>query len=149
MHLAVPVKAVSSIRLTDLRIPIIGAHTYVAVVVSNLNDDSMLQTIECGGYPRGLLAIVPLIPAAVGATYAYYQPISGGSGWKLDFPIAMAQLYELHIEIFAWGGAANIVGGWGGPMWPTIYYPLPAEALGAPASLSNNLFHSLEVEHAQ
>ena len=149
MHLATPVKGVKAITLTDARIPIVDAtdFPYVVVVLSNIKDNTLLQCKEGTGYPQGALAMVQMIPAQLGANYAYYdaqRKDHHGGGWRVEFPFALGQLWELHFQIWTWVGDST---GWGGATVPPELYQLSTESTSRPASIDNNVWFGLEIEH--
>ena len=149
--LATPLRAVSSITLTDFRVPIVtdtnGAFYYCALALKNVAGNTLLQLKEDGSWPAGTLAIIPLIPAeGLGGTYAYYRNTNtkrSPSGWRVKFPQALGQLSELRFEILAWGGGT----GWGGPTVTTMLYPLASEAQSMTSDMGKNVLIGLEVEH--
>lgn len=142
--LVVPLRGIRSITLTDLYVPIVAGHLYVAVVLRNLKDRTLMLTRESSGLPAGVLAIIPLIPATTGANYAYYGSVGNqkgvGSAWKVSFPQGMSQLDDLNIQLFAWS--------WNATQPLTIPYPMPADAALPNAPLiGSNITIGFEIEH--
>ena len=147
VSLATPLRGVTSITLTDFRVPIVSGHYYCALVIRNLKDNTLLPLKEDGGWPMGTLAIVPLVPAeGVNGTYTYYQyscAKHNPGGWHIEFPQALGQLSDLQFEVLAWGGST----GWGGPTVTTILYPLSSEAGQSTSSIGKNVLIGLEIGH--
>lgn len=147
VNLATPLKGVTSITLTDFRVPIITGYYYCALVLKNIKQQTLLQLKGDGGWAAGTLAMVPLVPAeGASGTYTYYRYKNSKrspGGWQVKFPQALTQLSDLQFEILAWGGST----GWGGPTVVSILYPIPSEALSSTSDIAKNVFIGLEVEH--
>ncbi len=147
VNLATPLRAVTSITLTDFRVPIVSGYYYCALVLKNARNNTLLQIKEDGGWPLGTLAIIPLIPAeGLGGTYAYYKYSAtkhNPGGWTLEFPQALGQLSDLQFEVLAWGGGS----GWGGPTVVTKLYPIPTEYGESTSAIAKNILIGLEIKH--
>ncbi len=153
-HMAVPIKGVTAITLTDLWCPIASdtsttSFTYVVPVLADLPENIVAQYKEGTGYPNGVLGVIPLIPYELGATYTYHSSLgkkrAHGGNWRIDFPFAMGQLFELHMQLWTWAG--NPATGWGGPQYPPMLYPLGTESARAGPTKPNNYWVGLEIEH--
>ena len=146
LSMIVPLRAIRTITLTDAYIPIVSGHIYVAVVLRNLKDKTLIMTKGSAGLPGGVLAIIPLIPAVAGSTYTYYRSQTGqthgGSsiGWCLQFPQGIPQMEDLHMQLYAWG--------WSGTSAESIPYPVPVDAAVPNAPLiGSNVTFTLEIGH--
>jgi hypothetical protein len=146
MNLTTPLRAVTSITLTDFRVPIVSGYYYVALVLRNAKDNTLVQIKEDGSWPMGTLGMIPLVPADNAGTYTYYRYTNSDhnpGGWTLEFPQALGQLADLQFEILAWGGST----GWGGPTTTSIPYPIPSEAGQGTSDMTKNVLIGLEVTH--
>jgi hypothetical protein len=153
--IAKPVRAVKSIILTSMFCPIVAdttATSFVNVVpvITQLPENTIVQCKESIGFPTGVLGVLPLVPLVAGSNYTSYSSVGSkkghGGSWKIDFPIAMSQLYELHIQLLTWGG--NVAGnGWGGSIYPPILYPLADESTSSRPAKGNNYYMTIEIEH--
>ena len=146
VNLTTPLRGIKSITLTDFRVPIVAGYYYVALVLKNVKDNTLVQIKEDGSWPMGTLGMIPLIPAEAGGSYTYYRFSSSThnpGGWKLRFPQAMGQLSDLQFEILAWGGGT----GWGGPTTVCTPYPIQTEAGQGTSDMARNVLIGLEVSH--
>ncbi len=153
-HMAVPIRGVKAITMTDLWCPIVDdgsvtAFTYVVPVLAGLPENIVAQYKEGTGYPNGVLGFVPLVPYAAGAQYTYYTALGGekaqGGSWRIEFPFAMGQLSDLHMQMWTWGG--NSTTGWGGPLYPPRLYPFAAESISSPPDKAENYWITLDIDH--
>lgn len=153
-HMATPIRGVTSITLTDLWCPIVAdgsvtSYSYVVPVLADLPENVIAQYKEGTGYPNGVLGFIPLIPFNTGAVYTYHTSFSGepahGGNWRIDFPFALGQLSELHMQLWTWAG--NGTTGWGGPMYPPMLYPFNNESVQSPPAKTDNYWIVLEIDH--
>lgn len=147
LNLTTPLRAVTSITLTDFRVPIVTGYYYVALVLKNAKDNTLVQIKEDGSWPMGTLGMIPLIPAeGAGGTYTYYRYTNtehNPGGWTLEFPQALGQLSDLQFEVLAWGGGT----GWGGATTVSKLYPITSEAGQGASDIGKNVLIGLEVTH--
>lgn len=154
-HMAVPIRGVTSITLTDLWCPIatdtsMTSYSYVVPVLCDLPENIVAQYKEGTGYPNGVLGFLPLIPYVAGAGYTYHTSFGSkgpqGGNWTINFPFAMGQLSELHMQLWTWAGDYTGTG-WGGPQYPPKLYPFAVESISSPPTKPNNYWITLEIDH--
>jgi hypothetical protein len=154
--LAVPIKAVTSVILTDLWVPIVTdtsvcSYTYVVPVLAGLPENVVAQYKEGLGYPTGVLGVIPLVPLASSPAFTYFTSFGSERGqaasWRIDFPFAVGQLSELHMQLWTWQG--NTTTGWGGGLYAPQLYPFTAESLRSPPAKTDNYWAVVEIEHQQ
>lgn len=144
--MSVPVRGVRSVTLTDAFMPIVAGYPYVAVVLRNLKDRSLILPRESPGLPGGVLAMVPMIPPVALAGYTYYRAQPGqrhggsGIGWKVVIPQGLAQLDDLHFQLLTWDWVAGAAA--------MVPFPIPADAVPPlPPVFASNVTLSIEIEY--
>lgn len=128
----------------------VPAYSYVVPVLAGLPENVVAQYREGTGYPHGALGFVPLVPVDAALRSTYYTGLGSdkgqGGSWRVEFPFAMGQLSELHMQMYAWGGGATATG-WGRTGIPPIMYPFSDETTAHPPSQYDNYWAVVEIEH--
>lgn len=148
VRLAEPIKNVKSLRLIYARVPLIAgsAHREAVITIRGISGtpSGELQNIDTAwGFPTGVVGVVPLVPAVPGGLEAFYET----EEYKITYPSeqCLQQLFELHVQVYCWGGGAT-PSGWGGANVPSVLYPLAAESVAVPPTPLRNITLCIEVE---